>query len=125
MAFLRRLGWMLARLVALAVLLLGAWIFVANVASTLVEQRYDETWILAWVLMAGLAGAAGGGIYLLSIDGASRFHTRSWRLWGWGAMLASALLPHSFTFVVLPAVIALLPTIFFVSGGQKEPVTSS
>jgi hypothetical protein len=124
-AFLRRLGWMLARLVALAVLLLSAWIFVANVASTLVEQRYDETWILAWVLMAGLAGAAGGAIYLLSIDGPARFHTRSWRLWSWGAMLASALLPHSFTFVVFPAVLALLPTISFLNGDQKEAVTSS
>lgn len=125
MAFLRRLGWMLARLVALAVLLLGAWIFVTNTAVTLLERRYDETWILAWVLMAGLAGAAGGTIYLLSIDGPARFRTRSWRLWGWGAMLASALLPHSFTFIVLPAVLALLPTFFFVSGGQKEAITSS
>jgi hypothetical protein len=116
---------MLARLVALAVLLLGAWLLVVNVVVALAGERYDETWILAWVLISGLAGAAGGSIYLLSIDGPARFHTRSWRLWGWGAMFASALLPHSFSFIVLPAVLALLPTVFFVSGVQKEAVTSS
>lgn len=113
------LGWTLARLVAAAVALLGAWIFIVNLA----ERGYDQTWVFVWVLFSGLIGAVGGTVYLLSIDGPERFRTRSWRLWGWAGMLGSALLPHSFTFIVLPAVLALFLTVL--SSNQKEaPVTS-
>lgn len=118
---LRRFGWMFARLVALAVLLLNAWIFIINMG----EQGYDETWVLVWVLASGLVGAAGGLTYLFSIDGPPRFQTRPWRLGGWVGMMAASLLPHSFTFIVVPLVLALIPTLFMSPRSGGEPVTSS
>ena len=118
---LRRLGMLLARFVALVVVLLGAWIFLINLG----ERGYDEPWILAWVLFSGLAGAVGGVLYLLSIDGPERFRTRSWRLWGWGGMMASALLPHSFSFIIIPLVLALLPSLLTSASTGEETVKSS
>jgi hypothetical protein len=114
-----RIGWSLARFIALAVMLLGAWIFVINLAN----RGYDETWVLAWVLFSGVAGLLGGIAYLLSIDGPSRMRTRSWRVLGWLGLLASATLPHSFTLVVLPAVLLLFPTLFF--GYDRRPTLTS
>jgi len=110
-----RIAWRMARFIALTVMLLGAWIFVINLG----DRGYDETWALAWVLFSGVAGLLGGMAYLLSIDGPSRMRTRSWRVLGWIGLLASATLPHSFTFVVLPAVLLLLPTL---STGFHEPI---
>lgn len=118
---LRRFGWLFARLVALVVLLLNAWIFVVN----LWEQGYAQTWVLVWVLASGLLGAVGALIYLFSIDGPPRFQTRSWRLTGWAGMMAASLLPHSFTFVVIPLVLALILTLFTVPASGEEAVTSS
>jgi hypothetical protein len=116
-----RIGWSLARFVALAVTLLGAWILIANLA----ERGYEETWVLAWVLFSGLAGLLGGIAYLLSIDGPERMRTRSWRVWGWLGLLASATLPHSFTLVVLPAVLLLIPTLTSRFSEPRDAVTSS
>jgi hypothetical protein len=105
----------MARLVAIAVTLLGAWILIVNLA----ERGYEESWVLAWVLFSGATGVLGGIAYLLSIDGPERMRTRSWRVWGWLGLLASATLPHSFTLVVLPAVLLLFPTL---STGFHEPI---
>ena len=115
-----RIGWSLARFTALAVMLLGAWILIVNLA----ERGYEETWVLGWALFSGVAGLLGGIAYLLSIDGPERMRTRTWRVGGWLGLLASALLPHSFSFVVLPAVLLLLPTLFFGYDGRPA-VTSS
>lgn len=116
---LRRVGWMFARLVALAVLVVSGWMFIIN----LVEVSY-EGWILAWILLSGLAGVAGAILYLLSIDGPNRYRTRRRRSLGWAAMLAAMLLPTSLSFFLLPTLAVLIPTLFIVDAGG-EPVTSS
>ena len=72
-----------------------------------------------------LAGLLGGIAYLLSIDGPERMRTRSWRVWGWLGLLASATLPHSFTLVVLPAVLLLIPTLTIRFHEPRDAVTSS
>lgn len=121
METLRRFGWLFARLIALAVLLLNAWIFVINLA----EQGYDESWVLIWVLASGLMGAAGGSLYLLSTDGPPRLRSRPWRMAGWAGMMLASALPHSFTYLVIPLVLALIPTLFSIDSSGGEPVTSS
>lgn len=112
---------MFARLVALAALVLNAWIFIINMG----EQGYSQAWVLVWVLASGLVGAAGALVYLFSLDGPPRFQTRPWRLGGWVGMMAASLLPHSFTFIVLPLVLALIPSLFISEQSEQEPVTTS
>ena len=85
-----RLGWTLARMVGLVFALLGAWVFTLN----LMERSYDG-WVFVWVVLAGLSGAVGGVLFLLSVDGAQRFRTARMRLFGWVGMLVLALLPSS------------------------------
>lgn len=106
-----------ARFVALTVLLLGAWIFFSN----LIRGGYDELWVLAWVLLAGLAGVVGGIVYLLSIDGPEHFRRRSWRLWGWTGMMVSAALPHSFSLFIILIVLALIPSLL--TGHSQDEAT--
>lgn len=117
---LRRVGWMFARLVALAVLIVSGWMFIIN----LVEVSY-EGWILVWILLSGLAGVAGGALYLLSIDGPDRYRTRGRRSLGWVAMLLAMLLPTSLSFFLLPTLAVLIPTLFIADSAGGEPVTSS
>ncbi len=87
--------------------LLGIWI----VAINLIEGSYSGT-TSVWVLGAGTLGAVGGVLYLMSFDGPDRFRTRSTRLSGWLGMLVLALLPWSFTFLVVPMVVLTIPTLF-------------
>lgn len=113
---------MYARFVAISVAILGAWIFVINLF-----ELDGEFWILAWVLLSGLAGAAGGVLYLLSMDGPERFRTRSRRFIGWLAMLVSVMLPTSLTLMLVPLVLLLIPSLFVMrpqDGEAEEPVTS-
>lgn len=121
MPALRRLGLLFARLVALGVLVLGAWIFLINI----IQGGYDELWVQAWVVFSGMAGVVGGTLYLLSIDGPQHQRTRSRRLWGWTGMMISAALPHSFSFIIIPSVLALIPSLFFGSSQDEAPITSS
>lgn len=113
---------MYARFVAISVAILGAWIFVINLF-----ELDGEFWILSWVLLSGLAGAAGGVLYLLSMDGPERFRTRSRRFIGWLAMLVSVMLPTSLTLMLVPLVLLLIPSLFAMrpqDGEAEEPVTS-
>lgn len=120
MEFRRRLGWLFARFVALSVLLLSLWIFVTN----LVEFG-NEGWILFWVLGSGVAGTLGALAYLLSIDGPPESRTPGWRAIGWLAMMASVVLPSSFNLVLVPLVLALIPTLFRFDTSSAGAVTSS
>jgi len=117
---LRQVGWMFARLVALAVLIVSGWMLVINLVDVSYEGR-----ILAWILLSGVVGVAGAILYLASIDGPPRYHTRPRRALGWGAMLAAMYLPSTLSYFLLPVVALLLPTIFTIDSSKEEPVTSS
>ncbi len=95
------------RLVGLTFTILGFWVLIVNV----VEQAYAG-WVLVWIIGAGLAGTAGGMLYLLSFDGPSRFRNRAARLIGWGGMLFLSVLPTSVTLVLFPLVLLAIPTLF-------------
>lgn len=116
----RSIGWMFARLIALAVAVVSGWMFVINVA----EMDYDGL-ILIWILVSGVAGVAGGVLYLLSIDGPVRYRTRRTRFLGWAAMLAAMLLPSSLSFFLLPILAVLIPSLFTIDSGSGGAVTSS
>ncbi len=100
------MGQTYARLIGLAMTLLGIWI----VAINLIEGSYSGG-IWVWVLGSGALGAIGGVLYLMSFDGPDRFRTGRTRLAGWLGMLVLALLPWSFTFLVVPMVVLAIPTL--------------
>ncbi|HSM46014.1 MAG TPA: hypothetical protein VK969_13445, partial [Acidimicrobiia bacterium] len=107
--------------VALAVILLSAWLFVAKA----LEVRHEGL-IFVWILISGLAGTAGGVLYLLSIDGPGRYRTRALRTAGWAMMLAAMTLPSSLSFFMLPMVALLFPTLVVIpKGDETGPITSS
>ncbi len=95
------------RLMGLIFMILGFWVVIVN----LVEHAYAG-WVLVWIIGAGLAGAAGGVVYLLSFDGPNRFRNRTSRLLGWGGMLFLSVLPTSLTLVLFPLVLLAIPTLF-------------
>ena len=109
----RQLARAFYRLVGLAVALLGAWVLFINLA----DISYSG-WVLVWILSAGLFGALGGVLFLLSFDGPPRARTRQVRLLGWLGMLFLALLPWSFQFVMLPLVLLTLPAL--ATGTSRE-----
>jgi len=112
----RWLGLIVARIVALAVTMLGVWLFTVNIVGI----DYHG-WVLGWILLSGLAGAIGGPLFLLSLDGPSRFRTMSWRMLGWWLMLASVLLPSSLSLVMVPLVALLLPGFLFMKDPESGP----
>jgi hypothetical protein len=103
----RWMALMFARFVAVSVTLVSGWTFLLNLSD-----RAFTGWILTWVLASGLVGALGGVAYLLSLDGAERFRSRAWRIGGWVAMLAAVVLPTSLTFMLVPLVVLLVPSLF-------------
>ena len=117
------MGMMFARFVALSVTILSGWIFVVNLF-----ERGWENWVLVWILASGLAGLIGGAVYLLSLDGPARFRTRVRRAVGWLAMLVAVMLPTALTFMLVPLVLVLLPSLFTLprtDGAEPDaPVTS-
>lgn len=119
MDLLRWMGRTFVRFVAVSVSILGAWMFILNVSAS-----GWEPWTHIWILASGVAGAAGGVLYLLSMDGAPRFRTKRNRMVGWLLMLISVLLPTSLTFMLVPLVLLLIPTLFRVPEAGEEPVTS-
>jgi hypothetical protein len=121
MELLRWMAKMFARFVAVSVLLVSGWMFVVNLSD-----RGWDPWILAWILGSGLIGALGGVLYLLSLDGPERFQTRLHRTVGWVGMLLAVLLPTSLTFMLVPLVLVLIPSLFTLRRAEdEEPVTSS
>lgn len=117
MDLLRWMGRTFVRFVAVSVALLGTWMFILNIGA-----RGWDPWTHLWILGSGIAGAVGGVLYLLSMDGPKRLRTKRTRLIGWFLMLVSVLLPTSLTFMLVPLVLLLIPNLFKAPG--EEPVTS-
>ncbi len=124
MDLLRWMGRIFARFVAVSVTLISAWTFAINVT----HPDAWEAWVYAWIITSGIIGVVGGVVYLLSLDGPIRFHNRLFRLGGWLMMLLAVVLPTNLTFMLVPLVLVLIPTLFTVDRGdraQEEPVTSA
>ena len=69
----------LGRFVGLTLALYGHWILLVNTTGAtgmFGQAQYHPWWILPIVLFAGAAAAAGGTLFLLSLDGSSRFRTK-------------------------------------------------
>lgn len=116
------MGLTFARFVGLAVMILGAWIFILN----LVDKGWSDL-VLVWILASGLVGAVSGLGFLLSFDGPARFRNRWVRVISWAGMLASVALPTSLTFILVPMVVLVLPTMFIPPKSVAEangPITS-
>ncbi|HKZ21033.1 MAG TPA: hypothetical protein VJQ57_13105 [Acidimicrobiia bacterium] len=94
----------LGRLVGLGFGLLGIWVLAIN----LIERGYEGA-TLALILASGLAGAVGGALFLLSIDGPQVFRSRPVRLTGWVGMLVLAATPTSISFLLLLLVLLAIP----------------
>jgi hypothetical protein len=105
-----RLGWSLARFVGLVFVLAGAWVFFINLIGAVTDGSY-EGWVLVWILVAGVAGAVGGALFLLSIDGPERFRTRRTRLIGWLVMWGLATLPSALMLVLAPFLVFTIPAL--------------
>lgn len=120
---LRWMGRMFARFVAVSVAILSAWIFAVNIA----RPDVWEPWAYVWIIASGVVGTSGGVAYLLSLDGPGRFRIRLFRWGGWAMMLVAVVLPTNLTFMLVPIVLVLIPTLFMVGGdsqASEEPVTS-
>jgi len=100
--------------------ILGFWVFAIN---TIEDSYADGT--LRWILVSGALGAVGGVLYLLSFDGPGQFRTRWIRVSGWIGMLALAVLPWSFTFLVFPMFALTVPTLFWQPEMSREEVVRS
>lgn len=117
------MGRVFARFVAVSVTLISAWTFVINIA----QPANWAPWVFVWIIASGIIGVVGGVVYLLSLDGPIRFRKRLFRQGGWLMMLLAVALPTSLTFMLVPMVLVLIPTLFTVDRGdqaQEEPVTS-
>lgn len=111
------MGRVYARFVGVTVTLLSIWTFVANLSN---EQRWG-TWVLVWVLLSGLAGMAGGSVYLLSLDGPARFRARAFRTPSWTGMLVAMLLPTTLSIMLVPMVLTLIPSLFLYDEIADQP----
>jgi len=117
------MGRIFARFVAVSVAILSAWLFVVNIT----QPGAWEPWVYVWIIASGLAGTMGAVIYLLSLDGPGRFHTRLFRWGGWAMMLLAVVLPTTLTFMLVPLVLVLIPTLLTVgrdSQANEEAITS-
>lgn len=125
MELLRWMAWTFARFVAVSVAILSSWMFVVNLPF---QDRGWEPWALTWILASGLIGAVGGVVYLLSIDGPPRLRSRAYRIGGWVAMLAAVVLPTNLTYMLVPLVLVLAPSLFVAPRQHKKTdsaITSS
>lgn len=94
------------RLAGLAFIVLGIRLLIVN----LTDVSYSGL-ILVWILGAGFLGVVGGLLFLLGLDGPTRFRTQRLRLVGWLGMLALALLPWSFQFVMILISVLAYPAV--------------
>ena len=90
-----------ARLTGLVVLLYGAWMFSINLLEGIKgSNTYEPGWMLFVVLGVGLAGAIGGTLFLLSMDGPTKFRTPMNRAVGWIGMFICSALPTSLFYIL-------------------------
>ena len=123
MDLLRWMGRVFARFVAVSVVLISGWTFAVNIA----QPEAWELWVYFWIIASGLVGTIGGLAYMLSLDGPARYRTRRLRWAGWTMMLLAVALPTSLTFMLVPLVLVLIPTLFSIDRddqANEEPVTS-
>jgi hypothetical protein len=104
-----------ARLVSIAIALLGAWILIRNVTG-----RNYEGWVLAYILLTSLLGLVGGTLYVLTMDGPQRFHTSTWRMWGWWLMLVSVIYT-TINVIAVPLVALVFPGLPWMRDRQEKP----
>ena len=98
----------------MAFVILGEWVFAVN----LLEPRYSG-WIRLWVLGSGVLGAVGGLAFLLSFDGPNRLRNRGVRFLGWMGMVAFAVLPWSFWFLMVLLTLLVIPTLLSPSDSSE------
>lgn len=125
---LRWIGLTFARFSGLVMVILGGWVFGANVWELLTEgSSGTDTGVLVWILLTGAAGAVGGVLFLLSFDGPERFANRRTRTWGWIGMLAGAFLPSMVSPMLILVVLLASPALFTLEAKKEEtdsePVT--
>ena len=119
------------RFVGLVLALYGFWMLLVNITGAIGmfgETRYDPWWILPIVLFTGAVAAIGGTLFLLSLDGPTRFRTKRIRSWAVILMLSGGLLPTSLTLFVIPLTLLVFPSLFVSFPGESaedEVATSS
>lgn len=125
---LRWMGLTFARFSGLVMVILGGWVFGANVSQLFTEgSSSTDTGVLIWILLTGAAGAVGGLLFLLSFDGPERLANRRTRIWGWIGMLAGAFLPSMVSPMLILVVLLASPALFTLEAKKEktdsEPVT--
>jgi hypothetical protein len=120
MDLLRWMWWMFARFVAVSVLILNAWMLLGHLTAS--DYR---GWVYIWVMFSALAGAVGATLYLLTLDGPPSFRNRRIRLTGWVGMFVAVLLPTSLWLMLVPLVLALVPSLFMFPGKAEERSVTS
>ena len=98
----RRLALSLARLIAIAFAMYGAWGFFGNLGALIAGDSYDPTWVPWLVMGVCLAGLLGSVTLLLSIDGPARWRNRTRRALGWLGLMILALLPTQAILIMFP-----------------------
>lgn len=95
-------------MVGLMFVLLGVGVVGVNLID------HDDMWgpTFALVLGAGALALIGGVTYLVGIDGGPGFRSRGVRAVGWTLMLLPALLPSTWSIVLIPILLLALPTLF-------------
>ncbi len=110
---LRRIGLIFARFVGLAVALYGLWLMGVNIWELLTGADYYSGLIVALILASGALSAAGGIVYLLSLDGPLRWRQRRVRMLGVMSMITGTLLPTSISFFLFPMTLLATATVIF------------
>lgn len=92
----------LGRLVGTAVLIYSAFLLVVTVSNLIAGADYDSPVVVIWILVAAVIGLGASLLFLLTIDGPSRFLTRGYRTLSWWSMFLAILLPTSISFFLAP-----------------------
>lgn len=92
----------LGRFVGTAVFFYSVFLLVVTTANLIGGADYDSGLIVGWIFSAAIVGSIASALFLLSIDGTTRFLTKRLRRWSWWAMFVSILLPTGVSFFLGP-----------------------